>query len=66
MLTLRACLQYWATLTLDGLNTNRSVNEVQGDDLSAEVAVEMRRQRGEVRGADAKRVPHIHWTRSIA
>ena len=56
-------LQYWATLTLDRLNSNSSLDEVQGDALTAEVAVEMRASREEVRGADAERVPHAHWTR---
>ena len=58
--------QYWATLTLDSLNTNSSANKVEGDALTAEVAVELRQHREEVRGADAKRVPHIHWTRLTA
>ena len=56
-------MQYWATLSLDGLNSNSSLDEVQGDALTAEVAVEMRDGQEEVRGADAERVPHAHWTR---
>merc|ERR1711871_1122956 len=45
--------RYWANLSLDGGNSNASVDEVQGDELTGVVAVEMARSRS----SGSERVP---------
>lgn len=52
--------RYWTTLSLDGDNSNSSLDALQ-DDLTGQVAAKMRSSREEA----ACRVPHIHYTRHL-